>query len=135
MTGRTSHHRNGSTSLILQILLSTQFYRGVGATLNNPKPTRPGDQASLVAGRRLGFSMPRGVVGKMFIRAVHEVVLASRSRRLLLVARRFDVTLTNLEMPRIHGYEPTEEVRRKAESKDTPLLVMTTHAKSPSLSR
>ena len=40
----------------------------------------------------------------------------------------FDAVLSDLEMPRMNGYELIEEIRRKPALADLPVLVMTTRA-------
>ena len=73
----------------------------------------------------------RRVVGKMLTRAGFDVVLASDGQdalEKLLVEARFDAILTDLEMPRVNGYELIEEVRRKPDTAAVPVIVMTTRA-------
>ena len=73
----------------------------------------------------------RRVVGKMLTRAGFDVVLASDGQdalEKLLVGARFDAILTDLEMPRVNGYELIEEVRRKPDTAAVPIIVMTTRA-------
>ena len=73
----------------------------------------------------------RRVVGKMLTRAGFDVVLASDGQdalEKLLVEARFDAVLTDLEMPRVNGYELLEEVRRKPDTAALPVIVMTTRA-------
>ena len=73
----------------------------------------------------------RRVVGKMLTRAGFDVVLASDGQdalEKLLVEARFDAVLTDLEMPRVNGYELIEELRRKPDTAAVPIVVMTTRA-------
>ncbi len=73
----------------------------------------------------------RRVVGKMLTRAGYDVVLASDGQdalEKLLVEARFDAVLTDLEMPRLNGYELIEELRRKPDTAAVPIIVMTTRA-------
>ena len=41
----------------------------------------------------------------------------------------FDAVLTDLEMPRLNGYELVESVRRRSETAELPVIVMTTRAR------
>ena len=73
----------------------------------------------------------RRVVGRMLERAGYEVTTAADGQAaldLLLEGKTFDAVLTDLEMPRINGYELIEELRRRAETKALPILVMTTRS-------
>ena len=73
----------------------------------------------------------RRVVGKMLTKAGYEVVLAADGQdalEKLLVEARFDAVLTDLEMPRVNGFELIEELRRKFVAADLPIFVMTTRA-------
>jgi chemosensory pili system protein ChpA (sensor histidine kinase/response regulator) len=51
--------------------------------------------------------------------------------------REFDVMVTDLEMPRLNGYELLEDVRRRASTRDLPVVILTTRsgAKHQSLAR
>ena len=72
----------------------------------------------------------RKVVSKMLLRAGYEVTTAADGVEALMLLRDtgFDAVITDLEMPRMSGYELLEEVRRKPEFADLPLLVVTTRA-------
>jgi len=73
----------------------------------------------------------RRVVSRMLERAGYVVVTASDGYDALELLRNdsdFDVILTDLEMPRVSGYELLEEVRRRFETADIPVIVMTTRA-------
>jgi chemosensory pili system protein ChpA (sensor histidine kinase/response regulator) len=51
--------------------------------------------------------------------------------------RAFDVMVTDLEMPRLNGYELLEEVRRRPDTRELPVVILTTRAgaKHQSLAR
>ena len=72
----------------------------------------------------------RKVVSKMLLRAGYEVTTAADGVEALTLLRDtgFDAVITDLEMPRMSGYELLEEVRRKPEFADLPMLVVTTRA-------
>jgi chemosensory pili system protein ChpA (sensor histidine kinase/response regulator) len=72
----------------------------------------------------------RKVVSKMLGRAGYEVTTANDGQDALEVLRQqsFDVVLTDLEMPRLNGYELIEDVRRRQSKEQLPILVMTTRA-------
>jgi chemosensory pili system protein ChpA (sensor histidine kinase/response regulator) len=72
----------------------------------------------------------RKVVSKMLQRAGYDVTTANDGQDALETLRQqtFDVILTDLEMPRINGYELIEDVRRRHQQETLPILVMTTRA-------
>lgn len=72
----------------------------------------------------------RKVVTRMLTRAGYEVSTAADGQEALEFLRHtpVDALLTDLEMPRVNGYELTEEVRRRADLAELPILVMTTRA-------
>ena len=72
----------------------------------------------------------RKVVAKMLTRAGYRVSTAADGVEALELLRgtNFDALLSDLEMPRMNGYELIEEVRRKPDLAELPLLVMTTRA-------
>ncbi len=72
----------------------------------------------------------RKVVAKMLTRAGYRVSTAADGLEALELLRgtSFDALLSDLEMPRMNGYELIEEVRRKPDLAELPLLVMTTRA-------
>jgi chemosensory pili system protein ChpA (sensor histidine kinase/response regulator) len=75
----------------------------------------------------------RKVVGKMLERAGYQVVTAVDGQDALEIVvaggeGHFDAVLTDLEMPRMNGYELIEELRRRAITTHTPIVVMTTRA-------
>ena len=48
----------------------------------------------------------------------------------VLVNERVDVVITDINMPRMDGYEVIRQLRSKPEHKDTPILVLTTESES-----
>lgn len=48
----------------------------------------------------------------------------------VLVNERVDVVITDINMPRMDGYEVIRQLRRKPEHKSTPILVLTTESES-----
>jgi len=74
----------------------------------------------------------RKVLGGQLGRAGLAVTTAVDGQEALerLRERIFDAIVTDLEMPRINGYELIEEVRRRPATRDLPILVITTRAGS-----
>ena len=73
----------------------------------------------------------RRVVGKMLERAGYNVTTAVDGQDAFDIVMRgehFDAVLTDLEMPRMNGYELIEALRRRDENEKTPICVMTTRA-------
>ena len=72
----------------------------------------------------------RKVVAKMLARSGYRVSTAADGLEAVAMLREvtFDALVTDLEMPRMSGFELIEEVRRKAEFADLPILVVTTRA-------
>ena len=81
----------------------------------------------------------RKFVGHMLERAGFDVTTATDGADALtrLGECRFDVMVTDLEMPRLNGYELLEDVRRRAATRDLPVVILTTRsgAKHQSLAR
>ena len=73
----------------------------------------------------------RRVVGKMLERSGYDVTTAIDGQDAFDIVMRgetFDAILTDLEMPRMNGYELIEALRRRDENETTPICVMTTRA-------
>jgi chemosensory pili system protein ChpA (sensor histidine kinase/response regulator) len=66
----------------------------------------------------------------MLGRAGYQVTTANDGQDAIDVLRQeaFDVVLTDLEMPRVNGYELIEDLRRRYNSETLPIVVMTTRA-------
>jgi chemosensory pili system protein ChpA (sensor histidine kinase/response regulator) len=81
----------------------------------------------------------RKFVGQMLEKAGFRVVTAIDGQDALqqLVELTVDVVVTDLEMPRINGYALIEDLRRRAATREVPVIVMTTRAgeKHASLAR
>jgi chemosensory pili system protein ChpA (sensor histidine kinase/response regulator) len=81
----------------------------------------------------------RTFVGQMLEKAGFEVITAGDGAEALarLDEREFAVMVTDLEMPRLNGYELLEEVRRRPATRALPIVVLTTRAgvKHESLAR
>jgi chemosensory pili system protein ChpA (sensor histidine kinase/response regulator) len=81
----------------------------------------------------------RKFVGQMLDKAGFDVTTANDGAEALtrLGEREFDVMVTDLEMPRLNGYELLEDVRRRASTRELPVVVLTTRsgAKHQSLAR
>jgi chemosensory pili system protein ChpA (sensor histidine kinase/response regulator) len=72
----------------------------------------------------------RKVLTKMLESHDYQVIAAKDGQDALDILRTqsFDVVLTDLEMPRLNGYELIEDVRRRFRIEELPILVMTTRA-------
>jgi chemosensory pili system protein ChpA (sensor histidine kinase/response regulator) len=72
----------------------------------------------------------RRFVGHMLQKAGFEVLTANDGAEALerLAATTVDVVLTDLEMPRVNGYELIEDLRRRASTREVPVVVLTTRA-------
>jgi chemosensory pili system protein ChpA (sensor histidine kinase/response regulator) len=81
----------------------------------------------------------RKFVGQMLEKAGFDVTTANDGAEALtrLGERPFDVMVTDLEMPRLNGYELLEDVRRRAATRELPVVILTTRsgAKHQSLAR
>ncbi|HEV8473393.1 MAG TPA: hybrid sensor histidine kinase/response regulator [Methylomirabilota bacterium] len=72
----------------------------------------------------------RRFVGQMLDKAGFDVTTAADGADALvkLGAAAFDVVITDLEMPRVNGYELIDDLRRRAATRDLPVIVLTTRA-------
>jgi chemosensory pili system protein ChpA (sensor histidine kinase/response regulator) len=81
----------------------------------------------------------RKFVGQMLDKAGFRVVTAVDGQDALqqLLEQSVDVVVTDLEMPRLNGYALIEDIRRRAATRELPIVVMTTRAgdKHASLAR
>jgi chemosensory pili system protein ChpA (sensor histidine kinase/response regulator) len=81
----------------------------------------------------------RKVVGHMLTKAGFEVTTANDGADALvrLGEAEFDVLVTDLEMPRLNGYELLEDVRRRPSLRELPVVILTTRSgdKHQSLAR
>jgi chemosensory pili system protein ChpA (sensor histidine kinase/response regulator) len=72
----------------------------------------------------------RRFVGQMLEKAGFAVTTAVDGADALarLAEASFDVVVTDLEMPRVNGYELIDDLRRRPTSRDVPVIVLTTRA-------
>ncbi len=72
----------------------------------------------------------RKFVGAMLHKAAFEVTTANDGAEGLarIAAEDFDVVITDLEMPRVNGYELIDDLRRRASTRALPVVVLTTRA-------
>jgi chemosensory pili system protein ChpA (sensor histidine kinase/response regulator) len=72
----------------------------------------------------------RKFVAQMLEKAGFEVAVAADGAEAMarLGERDFDVLVTDLEMPRLNGYELLEDVRRRAGTRDLPVVILTTRS-------
>nr|WP_143838034.1 response regulator [Nitrospira cf. moscoviensis SBR1015] len=72
----------------------------------------------------------RKFVGKMLESAGYEVDTAVDGEDGLRKASgfRYSMILTDLEMPKLNGFEVIQALRRRSETRETPVVVMTTRA-------
>ena len=72
----------------------------------------------------------RKFVGQMLEKAGFDVTTAGDGADGLarVAEAAFDVVVTDLEMPRVNGYELIEDLRRRAATRDLPVVVLTTRA-------
>jgi CheY-like chemotaxis protein len=72
----------------------------------------------------------RKFVGHMLERAGFRVFTANDGSEALhqLTETVVDVVVTDLEMPRVNGYELIEDLRRRPSTRDLPIVVLTTRA-------
>ena len=120
----------GGVVLVLDPAGLVRLARGEGAFVAaaRPKNVQEAKRRLLLVDDSVSV---RRVVGKMLSKAGYEVVPAADGQdalEKLLVGARFDAVLTDLEMPRVNGFELIEEVRRKPDTATTPVFVMTTRA-------
>ncbi|MBI5776721.1 MAG: response regulator [Nitrospirae bacterium] len=72
----------------------------------------------------------RKFVGRMLERAGYQVETAVDGEDGVkkATARRYSVIITDLEMPKLNGYEVLQTLRQRSNTKSTPIMVMTTRA-------
>jgi chemosensory pili system protein ChpA (sensor histidine kinase/response regulator) len=72
----------------------------------------------------------RKFVGRMLERAGYQVDTAVDGEDGVkkATARRYNVIITDLEMPKLNGYEVIQTLRQRSNTKSTPIMVMTTRA-------
>ena len=119
----------------------------LGELALSPAPaTSPARSTARTAGGAVGHEEPRPVkahvllvddsisvrkfVGQMLEKAGFAVTTAIDGADALarLAERTVDVLVTDLEMPRLNGYELLEDVRRRPATRDLPVIVLTTRS-------
>ncbi len=72
----------------------------------------------------------RKVLGDMLLRDGYEVTVATDGLHAIEVLRaeKFNAVITDLEMPRLNGYELSEDLRRRHGRSELPVFVITTRA-------
>ncbi|HUF91543.1 MAG TPA: response regulator [Candidatus Limnocylindria bacterium] len=72
----------------------------------------------------------RRFVGRMLTVGGFEVVTANDGAEAIsrVAEGSFDVVITDLEMPRVNGYELIEDLRRRSSTRHVPVIVLTTRA-------
>ncbi len=72
----------------------------------------------------------RRFVGRMLTVGGFDVVTANDGAEAIakVAEGRFDVVITDLEMPRVNGYELIEDLRRRSSTRPVPVIVLTTRA-------
>jgi chemosensory pili system protein ChpA (sensor histidine kinase/response regulator) len=72
----------------------------------------------------------RRFVGQMLEKAGFDVTTAGDGADALarLAESTYDVVVTDLEMPRVNGYELIDDLRRRPATCDLPVIVLTTRA-------
>jgi chemosensory pili system protein ChpA (sensor histidine kinase/response regulator) len=98
-----------------------------------PAPSGPAIAASSSARRLLLVDdsvSVRKAVGQMLGRHGYQVTAVADGEEALEALRlgSFDAVLTDLEMPRLNGYELIEEIRRGPRGGELPIVVITTRA-------
>src|SRR5262249_60419950 len=74
--------------------------------------------------------MCRRVVGQLLEKAGFHVPPAGDGADALdrVAEAAYDVVVTDLEMPRVNGYELIDDLRRRPATRDLPIIVLTTRA-------
>jgi chemosensory pili system protein ChpA (sensor histidine kinase/response regulator) len=100
-----------------------------------PRPLAPQVPPSPAGGARRVLLVDDSVsvrrfVGHMLQKAGFEVLTANDGAEALerLGDTAVDVVVTDLEMPRVNGYELIEDLRRRASTRELPVVVLTTRA-------
>lgn len=106
------------------------------ATVPAPPPPAAGGRRVLLVDDSISV---RKFVGQMLERAGFEVSTANDGAEALakIAGARFDVVITDLEMPRVNGYELLDSLRRRPDAGRLPVIVLTTRSgeKHASLAR
>lgn len=137
LPGFSSFAMSAATGLVLVLkpaaLAATEDEVAFGSsTVHRPRP----DDTLTIAAPRSQHSIlladdsisVRKIVGGMLERAGFNVVSVRDGQEALDAVRqqRFDILLTDLEMPQLSGYELIDAIRRRPASRDLPIVVLTT---------
>ena len=124
---------DGRMVLLLDPNRLVERVRGAGRSEGRPTVETPSLSPSRRPGRVLVVDdslSVRKFVGMMLERAGLEVRLASDGHEALglLAEAASDLVVTDLEMPRVNGFELITDLRRRPETRDIPVIVLTTRA-------
>jgi chemosensory pili system protein ChpA (sensor histidine kinase/response regulator) len=148
----------GTTATAVTAAMATAAAAGAFSPAPARVPPATGDGAGMPGGEAAGAGAagPAGVpapargrelllvddsvsvrksVGQMLGRHGYRVTAVGDGEEALEALRtaRFDAVLTDLEMPRLNGYELIEEIRRDPAGRELPIVVITTRAGSKHL--
>jgi chemotaxis protein histidine kinase CheA/ActR/RegA family two-component response regulator len=140
--GGASIDPEGHVVLVLDIgrLLAGRTVELSGPAFSQPLLPADGSEAGEAAGEMGGgltrilliddSLSVRKFVGRMLERAGYQVETAVDGEDGVkkATARRYSVIITDLEMPKLNGYEVIQTLRQRAGTKATPIMVMTTRA-------
>jgi chemosensory pili system protein ChpA (sensor histidine kinase/response regulator) len=136
--GGASVSADGRVTLLLDpgALVETATRTAAPARDEARAARRRGDAVETAAPRRRRVLLVddsvsiRKFVGQMLEKAGFDVTTASDGADALtrLADAAFDVLVTDLEMPRVNGYELIDDVRRRGATRDLPVVVLTTRA-------
>ncbi len=140
--GGASIDPEGHVVLVLDIgrLLAGRTVELSGPAFAQPLLSADGSEAGDAAGETGGGPTRilliddslsvRKFVGRMLERAGYQVETAVDGEDGVkkATARRYSVIITDLEMPKLNGYEVLQTLRQRSNTKSTPIMVMTTRA-------
>lgn len=124
----------GRVILLLDPTRLVESWRGAASGVGVPRPAPPRSDAPRGSAPRVllvddSLSV-RKFVGLMLERAGFEVQMASDGGEALnlLADTVVDVVVTDLEMPRVNGFELVQDLRRRPETRTLPVVILTTRA-------
>jgi len=134
--GGASVGADGRVTLVLDAGALVETAAGaVTAARGEARAARSRAEAVAAAGRPRVLLVDDSVsvrkfVGQMLEKAGFDVTTAADGADAMvrLAEAAFDVLVTDLEMPRVNGYELIEDVRRRAATRELPVIVLTTRA-------
>jgi chemosensory pili system protein ChpA (sensor histidine kinase/response regulator) len=134
--GGASVGADGRVTLVLDAGALVETAAGaVTAARGEARAARSRGDAAADAGRQRVLLVDDSVsvrkfVGQMLEKAGFDVTTAAdgADAMIRLAEAAFDVLVTDLEMPRVNGYELIEDVRRRAATRELPVIVLTTRA-------